>query len=251
MDLEDIKRNYARFDDEKLIKLATKEITSLRKEVIPILEAELAKRNISLKNEENSIHNEKVEKEINHNSSNETVFSQMDQLMNVFEMPNIIKTGKKYFVSTPLLFIISILFILILLFLFKSIFGSGFKLILYTLFFSVLLTFGLKKLDFGKIAEIKPDTIILSKYPPFNFGIFRILALFLIGINAVSKIEIDFKNISRIYQKDDLNDKGFYIEINDNVTKKNYRIFLEVLTEYDRNQIIEVIKSKIKHHEYL
>ena len=251
MDLDNIKRNYAKFDDEKLIKLATKEITTLRKEVIPILEAELAKRNISIKNEGNSTNEEKVEKEINQTLSNETVFSQMNEAMNVFEMPNILKVGKKYFVNTPLLLIISILFILILLFLFQSIFGSGFKLILYTLLFSVLLTIGLRKLDFGKIAEIKPDTIILSKYPPFNFGIFRILILFLIGINAVSKIELDFKNISRIYQKDDLNDKGFYIETNDNVTKKNYRIFLEVLTEYDRNQIIEVIKSKIKPHEYL
>ena len=48
MDLDDIRENYAKFDNEKLIKLATEEIKSLRKEVIPILVAELAKRNISI-----------------------------------------------------------------------------------------------------------------------------------------------------------------------------------------------------------
>ena len=46
MNLEDIRRNYENFDDEKLIEIATKDIQSLRKEVIPILEAELLKRNI-------------------------------------------------------------------------------------------------------------------------------------------------------------------------------------------------------------
>ena len=46
MDLESIKRNYENFDDEKLVRIATKEISSLRKEVRPIIEAELKKRNI-------------------------------------------------------------------------------------------------------------------------------------------------------------------------------------------------------------
>lgn len=246
MDLDEIKKNYAKFDDSKLIKLATKEINSLRKEVIPILAAELAKRNISIKNEGQKDNEENIEKEIKQTTSKETVMSQMTEFMNEFETPHILKVGKKYYVNISLLFIISVLFTLILLFLFKSIFGGGIRLIIYTLLTSVLLTIALRKLGLGKIAEIKPDKIIFSKYPPLNFGVFRILVLFQMGINTISKLELDYKNISRIYQKNDLTDKGFYIETIDNLTKKDYRILLEVLTEYDRKQIMEVIKIKIK-----
>lgn len=248
MDLNEIEKNYARFDDEKLIRLATKEINSLRKEVIPILAAELAKRNISITNEGQKDNEENIEKEIKQPTSKEKVMSQMAEFMNEFETPHILKAGKKYFVNISLLFIISILFTLILLFLFKSIFGSGIRLIIQTLLTSVILTIALKKLGLGKIAEIKPDKIIFSKYPSLNFGVFRILVLFQMGINANNKLELDYKNISRIYQKNDLIDKGFYIETVDNLTKKDYRIFLEVLSEYDRKQIMELIKMKIKEH---
>ena len=48
MDINEIKKNYENFDDEKLIILATSEINSLRPEVVPILNAEIKKRNLSL-----------------------------------------------------------------------------------------------------------------------------------------------------------------------------------------------------------
>ena len=246
MDLDDIRENYAKFDNEKLIKLATEEIKSLRKEVIPILVAELAKRNISI-TKKNQGREEKKSQE--QTTSEKTVMSQITEFMNEFETPHILKVGKRYFVNTPLLFVISILFTIIFLLLFKSLFGTGIRLIFYGLITSILITIALRKLSMGKIVDIKPNSVNFSKYPNINFGVFRIFVLFQIGLNAINKKELKYKNISRIYQKNDITDKGFYIETKDNITEKDFRIFLEVLSENDRKQVLEVVKIKISEEK--
>ncbi len=47
IDIEVIRKNYSKFSDDKLIKIVS-EINSLRKEVIPILQNELIKRDLSI-----------------------------------------------------------------------------------------------------------------------------------------------------------------------------------------------------------
>ena len=247
MDFEEIKRNYERFDDEKLIQLATKEIKTLRKGVIPILEAELAKRKISISEKKEKSGDEKIEKGTKTSNDEKNLMNQMNEFMNSFEIPHILKSGKKYYVNTSLLFLISIIISSIILFLFKPFFGSGLKLIIYITILTVLITIALRKLKIGKIVDIQSDKIILSKYPKMNYGVFRILVLIQILLNSIEKIQINNIDILKIYQRKNLTDKGFYIEVIDkhSKNKNNYRVFLESLLENDKAQVMEVIKLKI------
>lgn len=247
MDLENIKRNYEGLDDEKLIKLATIEINSLRKDVIPILEAELIKRNISISDEK-----EKIAGENNHKETapkeEKGLMDQMNEFMVSFEIPHILKSVKKYYANSTILFLNAFIFSLIIFFLFQVFFWAGLRLILLFIISTVLLTMVLKKIRAGKIAEIQPDKVIISKYPKLNFGIFRIFVLIQIVFNLLEKIEIRNKDLSKIYKKNDFTDKGFYIDKVDGASKekKSHRVFLEALSENDRKQIIEVIKLKIE-----
>ena len=248
MNLEDIRRNYENFDDEKLIEIATKDIQSLRKEVIPILEAELFKRNISLADAQertsvksNTEPNTKKKKE-------DKIFTKENiEFMNSFEIPHILKNGKAYYVKGDITTIFSILLaVLLVLFLFKSQFGSGVKLILWTIIASILIKLILKKMNFGKIAEVHPTKIILPKYPTVNFGMFRIMILIRIASNQLGMLEFNYRDISRVYQKDTFTNKGYYLDIINSTSREteSHRVFLEVLSENDRNQILEIIKQK-------
>ena len=248
MDLEDIKRNYEKFDDEKLIRLATTEIKSLRKEVIPILEAELIKRNISISDEEEIIEENNVQKEEKATKLDNELINQMNDFMISFEIPHILKSGKKYYANTALLFLNSIIFSLIVLFLFKPYFGGGVKLITFFIILTILFTIGLKKLKVGEITNFQAEKIIVSKYPKANFGLLRIVFLNLIAFNLLEKVEIKNENILAMYQKNDLTDKGFYIDVINSLSnkKESHRIYFEALSESDKKQIIEVIKQKIE-----
>ena len=119
MDIEDIKKNYESFDDDKLIKLATKEINSLREEFIPILKAELKKRNLSTKSQktyskeqfENPLAKEKLfysDEHIQYFKSNENSLTKSEN-------------GKVFFINNGLSFLISTLFTIITIILLKSI----------------------------------------------------------------------------------------------------------------------------------
>ncbi|MCL5126915.1 hypothetical protein [Algibacter sp. L4_22] len=244
MNLEDIKRNYENFDDEKLIEIATKDIKSLRKEVVPILEAELLKRNISLVDEEEKTITKTKKKQGN---KNEIFTKENIAFMNSFEIPHILKNGKAYYVKGGITTIFSILLaVLLVLFLFKSQFGGGVKLILSTIIASVLFKMLLSKLNFGKIAEVQAAKIILPKYPTVNFGVFRIFILIRIALNNLGTYEFNFRDICNVYQKNKFANKGYYLDIVNSASREttSHRVFLEVLSENDRNQILEIIKQK-------
>ena len=106
MNLEDIKRNYENFDDEKLIEIATKDIKSLRKEVLPILEAELQKRNISLADEQekNTKKNNTQQENKKQGNKNDIFTEENIAFMKSFETPYILKHGKIYYVNKSLAF---------------------------------------------------------------------------------------------------------------------------------------------------
>lgn len=249
MNLEDIKRNYENFDDEKLIEIATKDIKSLRKEVLPILEAEIQKRNISLADEQekNTKKNNTQQENKKQGNKNDIFTEENIAFMNSFEIPHILKNGKTYYVNSNITYIFSILLaVFIVLFLFKSQFGGGIKLILYTIIASVLFKMLLNKLNFGKIAEVQPSKIILPKYPTVNFGMFRIFILLRIALNNLGSYEFNFRDISNVYQKNKITNKGYYLDIVNSTSREttSHRVFLEVLSENDRNQILEIIKQK-------
>lgn len=47
MDIESIRKNYRNFEDYQIVELANTEVSSLRPEIIPILEEEIKRRNLS------------------------------------------------------------------------------------------------------------------------------------------------------------------------------------------------------------
>ena len=233
MDLNDIKRNYENFDDEQLIKLATEDIKSLRKEVVPILIDELKKRNISIN-----------DKEKKSNPSLERLLSNdIKQFMSSFEMSHILKSGKTYYVNNAVLFLNSVLIVIVIFFLTKYVFGAG-RILMFSIVFVVVLMSLLKKIGAGKIVEVQPNRLVVSTYPNINYGYFRIFILIQALLNLLPKIEVKYNNITNFYQKDTLFNKGYYIEILENFNKSEHRVFLEVLSEKDRNQVIEIINAK-------
>lgn len=243
MNLEDIKKNYENFDDEKLIQIARKDITSLRKEVVPILEAELLKRNLSLVDEKEQKTTDKKTKQSN---KNEIFTEENIAFMKSFETPHILKHGKIYYIKSSFTFFFAALISFLFLLLFKPYYLGGIRLILSIIILSVLLKIVLSKIGFGKIAEVQRQKITLTKYPIVGFGIFRIILLVRIALNSLGKIEINYRDITSIYQKNTLTNKGYYIDVIDSVTREklNYRVFLEILSNDDRKQILEVIKQK-------
>lgn len=156
----------------------------------------MVKRKISISEREEKLVQENIEKEKNKPKEEEKLMNQMSEFMNSFEIPHILKSRKKYYANTTLIFLISTLFSFIFLVLFKSFFGGGIKLIVYLIILTVLITITLKKLKVGKIVEFQADKVILSIYPKMNFGIFRVLVLIQIAFNLLEKIEIKNKNIS-------------------------------------------------------
>ena len=249
MDIEDIKKNYENFDDDKLIKLATKEINSLREEFIPILKAELKKRNLSTKSKktyskeqfENPLAKEKLfysDEHIQYFKSNENSLTKSEN-------------GKVFFINNGLSFLISTLFTIITIILLKSIIGS--RLILFAIIITFIFKFVLSKLNIGKIAEFTINKVIISKYPIGNFNIFRIFILFQIALNGLKKIEINYKSILKIYQKNDLFDKGYYIDFIDNMTGNliSHRVFLEALSKNDKSKLLKILKSNVINRKTL
>ena len=242
MNLEDIKNNYRNYDDDILIKLATDDINSLRKEVLPILEAELKKRKLSITDKP------KYSKEQFENPFAKEKYFYSDEYLDYFKSNNKKSINhineKKFFINISSLLLLIFSLIVGFVLLNRSIIGA--RLIVFAIVLLFIIKLVLSKLSIGKIAEIKYDKVILTKYPNGNFGVFKILVLILVAVNGLKKIEIPYKKISKFYQKNVLTDKGYYIEIVEGVSsKKKYRIFLEILTKNERKELIEVISSKI------
>ncbi|MCL5245198.1 hypothetical protein M4I21_05215 [Cellulophaga sp. 20_2_10] len=243
MDLNEIKKNYERFTDDHLILIATKEIESLREDVVPILETELKKRNICIEEGKAKITKKRSTPKAEPPLEEDLPMEDIVSLKNSFEIPNIQVSGKKYYLSTSLLFIISIVCSIALTFSFKSFFGGGTKLILLTIIVSVLLKIIFGKIGLGKLADIYPNKFILLKYPNSNFGILRVLVLFGVLLGLLPKIEVNNKSLKKFYKKDELTNKGFYIEFSNSFNGKvnTQRVFLELLSENDKMQIIKIL----------
>ncbi len=244
MNLNEIKSNYEKFDDSVLIKLATKEIHSLRPEVIPLLKAEIQKRNLSLDNNEYT-----QEKSFENSFPKEKILYSVEHLdyfksTSKIQLENV--KNKSFFLS---FFLKSITFIILIftIFLFLSFkFNWVIQLILLIILILSAIKVIQEKKDLGKIAQLKKDTAILSQYPIINFNIFRILATLQIGLNGLRKIEVEYKYISKIYKKKTLFNNGYYVNfynktINDNMNK---RIYLEGLEKKDLKEFLELIKYK-------
>jgi hypothetical protein len=187
-----------------------------------------------------------LRKKTKQSDKNEIFTEENIAFMKSFETPYILKHGKIYYVNKSLTFFFAALLSFLIIVLFKSHFFGGIRIILSVIILSVLLKMVLSKIGFGKIAEIQRKKIILTKYPIVGFGIFKIILLVRIALNSLSKIEINYKDITNIYQKNTFTNKGHYIDIRDSVTREtlSYRVFLEILSKDDREQIIEVMKQK-------
>src|SRR5690606_41606652 len=102
--------------------------------------AELVKRKISISDEKEKITEDNIQKEIKPPNEEKEHMNKMNEFMISFEVPHILKFGKKYYVNTTLLFLNSFTFSLIVLLLFRLFFGGGVKLITFFIILTVLLT---------------------------------------------------------------------------------------------------------------
>ena len=231
MSIEDIRKNYENFTDSEILQIASEDTDTLSKEVIPILKNEITKRKLS----PNLI--EKIEKKQAYNTSGK------------FEE---ILTNKKIY-SVHKSFRVLIVFIIsIALFFLLNSFLGGSRIIVVVIILSLIIWKILPK-TIGKIVEIKKDSIVLSLYPAYNFGLlFRLLIVFRILTNRLEKVEISYKDIVRIYKNTSLLDAGYYIKSIDHKIKQTFehRLYLGILEKEDLNELKQVLKYKSINVEF-
>lgn len=227
MNIEEIKTNYQNFDDSVIIKIAKNESESLVSEVKQILKDEILKRNLS------SDLIEIIEQKQEYNTSGK------------FE--KIIVDNKIYFANKFFRFIsiLSISIICFLLIVKPLIGGGGIKMAFWVIIlFFIIRIFIPNKI--GKIIRVKTDSIIFSLSPSGNFGVFRVIVLIRVVFSQLSKIEIKYNQIIKIYQKTELLNSGFYLEYKNPETNQSSekRIYLDIIDKNDLEELIEFLKYK-------
>ncbi|GAA3618888.1 hypothetical protein [Flavivirga jejuensis] len=228
MNIEEIKTNYQNFDDSVIIKIAKNESESLVSEVKQILKDEILKRNLS--------------------SDLIDIIEQKQEYNTRGKFEKIIVDNKIYFANNFFRFI-SILSISIICFLFivKPLIGGGGGI---KMVFGVIILFFIIRIfipnKIGKIILVKSNSIIFSLSPSPNFGFFRIIVLIRVIFSQLSKVEINYTQIIKIYRKTELLNNGYCVEYKNQETNQisEKRIYLDVIDKKDLAELIDFLKYK-------
>jgi len=216
MDIKNIKENYTKFDDEKIIRIAEKDFQSLRPEVLDILKSEINKRKLP---------NElivKIDSEIN---SSETKINELIDKNNTFLISNGLINYTAFFLTIAI-GILSFKFL-----------NRGIAVLSLPLIFIGLRKFIKMRAEIVKLGKENLTITLHSGY--------RIIFLIKLVSNSLNKITVDYKKIEKIYKGNGIfNDRTYYIIVNEKNESFEKMTLLHTL---DKNNDLELLKKLLTH----